>query len=140
MAADNHGNENDGKRRQPEGSGVADGEGRRTSVEINQSSPPAGSHVKDHGHEHRHDRTSVQADRGQDVAGQDSGRIGPASMPGTRAPTPNQSNGPPTLVCPICTDEFIRGEDVRLLPCNHKFHPDCIDPWLVNVSGTCPLW
>lgn len=44
------------------------------------------------------------------------------------------------LGCPICTDEFTVGEDVRVLPCNHKFHPQCIDPWLVNVSGTCPLW
>lgn len=43
-------------------------------------------------------------------------------------------------VCPICTDDFVRGQDVRVLPCQHQFHPDCIDPWLVNVSGTCPLW
>jgi hypothetical protein len=26
------------------------------------------------------------------------------------------------------------------LPCKHQFHPACIDPWLINVSGTCPLW
>lgn len=42
-------------------------------------------------------------------------------------------------VCPICTDAFVIGQDLRVLPCNHMFHPDCIDPWLVNVSGTCPL-
>jgi hypothetical protein len=41
--------------------------------------------------------------------------------------------------CPICTDDFVKGQDVRLLPCGHQFHPDCIDPWLINVSGTCPL-
>jgi hypothetical protein len=29
---------------------------------------------------------------------------------------------------------------VRVLPCQHQFHPPCVDPWLVNVSGTCPLW
>lgn len=44
------------------------------------------------------------------------------------------------LGCSICTDDFTVGEDVRVLPCNHKFHPPCVDPWLVNVSGTCPLW
>ncbi|KAJ5172526.1 Zinc finger RING-type [Penicillium capsulatum] len=41
--------------------------------------------------------------------------------------------------CPICTDDFVKGQDMRVLPCNHQFHPECIDPWLVNVSGTCPL-
>ncbi|PTB67371.1 hypothetical protein BBK36DRAFT_1096146, partial [Trichoderma citrinoviride] len=41
--------------------------------------------------------------------------------------------------CSICTEDFKEGEDMRVLPCNHKFHPTCIDPWLVNVSGTCPL-
>lgn len=43
------------------------------------------------------------------------------------------------LGCSICTDDFTKGEEVRVLPCNHKFHPDCVDPWLLNVSGTCPL-
>jgi len=41
--------------------------------------------------------------------------------------------------CSICTDDFEKGQDVRVLPCNHQFHPACIDPWLLNVSGTCPL-
>lgn len=42
--------------------------------------------------------------------------------------------------CPICTDDFVKGQDLRVLPCNHQFHVECIDPWLMNVSGTCPLW
>lgn len=49
----------------------------------------------------------------------------------------NSENG---LTCSVCTDDFVRGQSVRVLPCNHKFHPECIDPWLLNVSGTCPLW
>ena len=44
------------------------------------------------------------------------------------------------LACSVCTDDFVKGQDTRVLPCNHKFHPECIDPWLLNVSGTCPLW
>ncbi|KAG5979331.1 hypothetical protein E4U55_005297 [Claviceps digitariae] len=43
------------------------------------------------------------------------------------------------LGCSICTEDFKVGEDVRVLPCNHQFHPHCVDPWLINVSGTCPL-
>ncbi|KAG6025027.1 hypothetical protein E4U41_001625 [Claviceps citrina] len=43
------------------------------------------------------------------------------------------------LGCSICTEDFRVGEDVRVLPCNHQFHPHCVDPWLINVSGTCPL-
>ena len=43
------------------------------------------------------------------------------------------------LQCSICTEDFTKGEEVRVLPCNHKFHPECVDPWLLNVSGTCPL-
>lgn len=50
------------------------------------------------------------------------------------------NNAEDGLACSVCTDDFVRGQSVRVLPCNHKFHPECIDPWLLNVSGTCPLW
>ncbi|KAF2032307.1 hypothetical protein EK21DRAFT_60911 [Setomelanomma holmii] len=43
------------------------------------------------------------------------------------------------LGCSICTEDFEKGQDLRVLPCDHKFHPECVDPWLLNVSGTCPL-
>lgn len=42
--------------------------------------------------------------------------------------------------CPICTEDFVDGEDVRRLPCAHIFHPPCIDPWLSERAVTCPLW
>jgi len=44
-----------------------------------------------------------------------------------------------SLECSICLEKFVENEEIRVLPCNHKFHPVCIDPWLLNVSGTCPL-
>ena len=44
------------------------------------------------------------------------------------------------LACSVCVEDFEKGQDVRVLPCKHRFHPECIDPWLLNVSGTCPLW
>lgn len=50
------------------------------------------------------------------------------------------AGGDGDIGCSICTEDFTAGEDVRLLPCRHKFHPACVDPWLLNVSGTCPLW
>jgi hypothetical protein len=52
----------------------------------------------------------------------------------------DSSSNDGTLGCSICTEDFERGQDLRVLPCDHKFHPECVDPWLLNVSGTCPLW
>ncbi|KAI0147087.1 hypothetical protein GGR57DRAFT_265403 [Xylariaceae sp. FL1272] len=57
----------------------------------------------------------------------------------TQAPKNEPETGDGHLGCSICTEDFTKGEDVRVLPCNHKYHPACVDPWLVNVSGTCPL-
>ena len=63
-----------------------------------------------------------------------------ASPPSSDAISPSpEANAENGLACSVCTDEFVKGQDVRVLPCNHKFHPECIDPWLLNVSGTCPL-
>ncbi|RQM16121.1 hypothetical protein DD237_004334 [Peronospora effusa] len=42
-------------------------------------------------------------------------------------------------ICPICLDEFEDGADVKVLPCQHFFHVDCINPWLGGQSGRCPL-
>ncbi|QDS75441.1 hypothetical protein FKW77_003943 [Venturia effusa] len=55
------------------------------------------------------------------------------------SPEPAVSVDEDHLGCSICTDDFEKGQDVRVLPCKHQFHPACIDPWLLNVSGTCPL-
>ncbi|KAK3316899.1 hypothetical protein B0H66DRAFT_307282 [Apodospora peruviana] len=41
--------------------------------------------------------------------------------------------------CTVCTDDFDDDDDVRVLPCHHTFHQKCIDPWLLGVTGTCPV-
>lgn len=66
--------------------------------------------------------------------------IAPAEPLATAATSTHGSSSPDEgLVCSICADDFEKGQNIRVLPCNHKFHPACIDPWLLNVSGTCPL-
>lgn len=42
--------------------------------------------------------------------------------------------------CAICTDDFVKGQLVRILPCGHLFHQGCVDEWLVERSRTCPSW
>ena len=65
-----------------------------------------------------------------------------ASPTGATAPSSAVSTAPPTafedVTCSICTEDFVAGEDLRVLPCNHRFHPACVDPWLVDFSGVCP--
>ena len=77
-----------------------------------------------------------------ETSGTKSGTATPSSLPS--APS---SPAPPTDVplasqnqCPVCMEDFEQGTEVRVLPCGHSYHPDCIDPWLLNVSGSCPLW
>lgn len=40
--------------------------------------------------------------------------------------------------CAICKDEMVTGETVRILPCSHKYHQNCIFPWL-GITNTCPV-
>jgi len=40
-------------------------------------------------------------------------------------------------VCTICLSDFEAQEELRVLPCGHAFHCDCVDQWL-TLHGNCP--
>jgi hypothetical protein len=40
--------------------------------------------------------------------------------------------------CTICLSEFENDEVLLVLPCNHRFHQECITEWL-TCSNKCPL-
>jgi len=40
--------------------------------------------------------------------------------------------------CCICLETYVDNEQIKILPCEHGFHPNCIDEWLV-VDSRCPL-
>ncbi|XP_038060201.1 E3 ubiquitin-protein ligase RNF181-like isoform X2 [Patiria miniata] len=40
--------------------------------------------------------------------------------------------------CPICLVDYNAGEQCKVLPCKHDFHPRCILPWLAQTN-TCPV-
>lgn len=39
--------------------------------------------------------------------------------------------------CSICLDSFIDGDKLIHLPCKHKFHHACLEPW-IRTCGECP--
>jgi hypothetical protein len=41
-------------------------------------------------------------------------------------------------VCGVCINGYEDGDELRMLPCSHYFHRDCIDHWLLNSAATCP--
>lgn len=84
------------------------------------------------------ERGTTESDKGKDASNETPAT---ATAPEPKSPGPDaETSHIGSLGCSICTDDFVKGQDIRVLPCKHKFHPECVDPWLVNVSGTCPLW
>lgn len=86
-----------------------------------------------------HQPEATAATRADNDGASSAARDSPTPTP---APAPDGAdrNGDDNFGCSICTEGFKVGEDVRVLPCRYQFHPACIDPWLINVPGTCPLW
>lgn len=39
--------------------------------------------------------------------------------------------------CAICMCDFVINDTLRILPCMHSYHKECIDDWLMR-SFTCP--
>ena len=107
-------------------------------VELADASKNAAPVTERHGDEASTSNTAAPAHSGPDVVRTEAAADSEQPAEGTATGTgDNAENG---LACSVCTDDFIKGQDIRVLPCKHKFHPECIDPWLLNVSGTCPLW
>ncbi|KAK4882906.1 hypothetical protein RN001_006225 [Aquatica leii] len=40
--------------------------------------------------------------------------------------------------CDICLKEYEKDETVKIIPCKHKFHSECIIAWLTKTNS-CPL-
>jgi len=40
--------------------------------------------------------------------------------------------------CPVCLKSFEEDESLMCLPCDHRFHSTCIEPWL-SKTNSCPL-
>ncbi|XP_010487098.1 PREDICTED: E3 ubiquitin-protein ligase CIP8-like [Camelina sativa] len=42
------------------------------------------------------------------------------------------------LQCTVCLDDFEIGMEAKEMPCKHKFHSDCLLPWL-ELHSSCPV-
>ncbi|XP_069379356.1 RING finger protein 215 isoform X3 [Paralichthys olivaceus] len=40
--------------------------------------------------------------------------------------------------CAVCLEPFNNNQCLRVLPCSHEYHRECVDPWLL-LQHTCPL-
>uniref|UniRef100_A0A8C6YY74 Ring finger protein 128 n=1 Tax=Nothoprocta perdicaria TaxID=30464 RepID=A0A8C6YY74_NOTPE len=50
----------------------------------------------------------------------------------------DKETGPDGDSCAVCIELYKPNEVVRILTCNHLFHKNCIDPWLLE-HRTCPM-
>jgi len=41
--------------------------------------------------------------------------------------------------CTVCGDNFKDEQDIIILPCEHIYHNECIEPWLCKNSNKCPV-
>ncbi|GFY95988.1 hypothetical protein Acr_11g0002940 [Actinidia rufa] len=50
-----------------------------------------------------------------------------------------REKGSSPVDCAVCLENFEVGDKCRLLPlCNHSFHAQCVDPWLLK-RPVCPI-
>ncbi|KAJ2922722.1 hypothetical protein H1R20_g14362, partial [Candolleomyces eurysporus] len=65
-----------------------------------------------------------------------SSRPAPGEASSSSSPISNQDDAQGEL---RLADAGDGAQPLRLLACGHVFHQTCLDPWLVDVSGRCPV-
>ncbi|CAH1452834.1 unnamed protein product [Lactuca virosa] len=43
-----------------------------------------------------------------------------------------------SVQCSVCLEDFQIGDEAKEMPCKHRFHGDCILPWL-DLHSSCPV-
>ncbi|XP_050309437.1 E3 ubiquitin-protein ligase RNF13 [Anthonomus grandis grandis] len=56
-----------------------------------------------------------------------------------KIPTCKFQKGDRYETCAVCLEDYVEGEKLRVLPCNHMYHIKCIDPWLTKNKRVCPI-
>merc|ERR1719215_1611593 len=56
-----------------------------------------------------------------------------AARPGATASSTDEDKK-----CMVCMEAFANGDELRTLPCLHRYHRSCIDEWL-SRSRECPI-
>jgi len=51
----------------------------------------------------------------------------------------NETNHLTSDTCAICIGPYSDTQLSRILPCKHSFHASCVDRWIIERSGTCPV-
>ena len=54
-----------------------------------------------------------------------------------------ESDSTSNRTCSICCEDYISGDVLKILPCRHKYHHECIEKWVTMSSQstrvpTCP--
>mmetsp|Transcript_29039 Transcript_29039/g.74632 ORF Transcript_29039/g.74632 Transcript_29039/m.74632 type:complete len:151 (+) Transcript_29039:27-479(+) len=62
----------------------------------------------------------------------------PELKPAAAPVTTRQEELSDEMSCSVCMAPYLDGETLRTLPCCHRFHRCCVDPWLAR-SNTCPI-
>ncbi|KAF9957417.1 hypothetical protein BGZ72_001842 [Mortierella alpina] len=85
--------------------------------------------------QHRKDRTTATTDTMATTVTQRSSVYSPG---GSKTPTGKQRRKRYDA-CSVCKEDYEVGDELRELPCEHFFHTHCVDYWIKNVKGTCPI-
>lgn len=54
------------------------------------------------------------------------------------------AGGSSSTSCSICCEDYAAGDVVRLLPCKHRYHIECVDRWFLSSTDysrapACPM-